>query len=320
MLCICWILYIWYKHNYIEQQYQLEDIVEGGAANSYIHRDDRKNVDYSPFTTDTGYSHMISNESTMSYAYQNELYAIKVNNRWLFKYGVTGATINPNSTDKEYLYEEYNSHKILNKISNLAEYKINAESSKTHYTHVYKVSDGAYKGKQIGAWLHIMEMAGHRSLVQWLMENYSINVMAISDSVFANRIRKDNVMFTVDSSRKTEFFCPVDYIWTEEDNIMNILSKMNVYICKYQQVVVHRLNLPITNITAYNNSIANDTKVSNVDKIVYDIRPSKIKVHPPMHTTWKEISETFTIPSGYNGLNGAEDIINSKSITYKILI
>lgn len=165
----------------------LSEKIEGGVPNTYVKTKSPKRELF--FTPKNDYSDdyiaMLCNDDGKVYAYQNELYAIQVNGKWLIKYGVTGKEVD--DTKRRYL--EYDMHGIRTKIHNMRSYKtrinhnnyIEPRVSKYHIVHLYHIADGIYKGKEIGSWLHVMEMAGHYTLVKY-MNDIGYNVTSFSDN------------------------------------------------------------------------------------------------------------------------------------------
>lgn len=200
-LLILWLL--WYLVTLLRKRsigtLEMEDIVEGGVPNRYFNISNRRDMKYTQYT-DNRYSCMYEDDGNY-YAFQNELYAVKINGKWLFKYGVYGGVVDIHKPDR--YFAEYNMHKVSKKVNALIDNKIkingnvaNANNTKVtpiHYTHCYQLhptncnnGTNEYIGAKIGSWLHVMEMAGHRAMVWWLMHNEDesrneYNIAAISD-------------------------------------------------------------------------------------------------------------------------------------------
>ena len=180
--------------------------VEGGAPNTYLKpgTGSKRNKICSQFPSifNPNLYYIKCNDDYNEYAFQNELYAVKVNNKWLFKYGVYGG--NCKTDDRRRLYLEYTMHGVENKIQKLYDKgiiingnHINNDTTECdplkHYTHCYHLNTNGLIGAQIGAWLHIMEMSGHRALVYYLQNYKKTNnqkniVMSISDMAFVGDV------------------------------------------------------------------------------------------------------------------------------------
>lgn len=228
-----------------EQHVELvrEEKVQGGAPNGYLKTGDEKNnhqfVQYTgPLSCGNwvdGYTYMNDNNTDSfdiiignniinindPFAFQNELYAIKVANKWLFKYGVVAKRLytmqkGNKKWEERPLFAEYDMHGINKIITNLNDKAIrinntlaNASTNAAlHYTHCYVLKTDEQgnqiprEGKKIGAWLHVMEMAGHRALVWYLNQTYG-PVLSISDEHFETNadaaikqmLRENNIEF-----------------------------------------------------------------------------------------------------------------------------
>lgn len=164
--------------------------LEGAQANKYILDEDKQNTIYTAQHVQRPieycYMDSVVDDTTVHSAYQNELYAVKLGNKWLYKYGVTGKEIDPDVRTKSYLWAEYASHNIKSKIEALSRLDRSAEIASVHFTHVYRIDNSRkYNGIQIGAWLHIMEMSGHYALFKYLQTFHpNSTIMTISDNKF----------------------------------------------------------------------------------------------------------------------------------------
>lgn len=212
ILLLAWL--VWITIVYVRNQnitIELEELQQGGVPNKYLY-DSTKRDSYYEQIVDTNYTYMkcISNNSLQhkQYTFQNELYAFNVNGKWLFKYGVYGGELKTQSDQINRFHAEYDMHgikEILTTLSNpikcINGTHIKPDIASIHYTHCYQLdqhtlkefihSNGkkmrGYVGREIGAWLHIMEMAGHRALAWYLTHNEDrsrneYNIASISDT------------------------------------------------------------------------------------------------------------------------------------------
>lgn len=366
----------------------IDDIVDGGGANGYIRGTKRTEL-YTIYMTQNNTLIVKNNKSSL---YQNELYAFKVNGIWLFKYGVTGAETT-NGDD----CAEYKSHNLINKRNMLINAGItDLLFSSIHFTHIYKygLHNQQYTGGEIGAWLHVMEMAGHRIIYYYLLQKHqNSNIVAISDDNFidVNLQSNHNVLeFTKRGSETAEFFAPIattnqSALYVKHDNYNDInteLHDINRNILLYQRWIVPvmllkyecmndgwsklmkninkngitqrmKTNLEnttennilinmneyilITNVMNFNIAILNIInnpiicKTDNIDDNSGVIRQNtnrnvnipnvnaNLSINmPDVPITWYNIVKNSLIPRGYDGKNGAHDLISRQQINYPV--
>lgn len=201
------------------------------------------------------------NINSTYFAYQNELYAICVNGKWLFKYGVTTGRINDIKRENN-LWIEYMSHMIPKIISNVTQSRFVCTSSPLHFTHSYNTVEIPKKGFEFGSWLHVMEMAGHKALVHYLQNYVNVTdnirpiVLALSDNCFKFN-NKDIV-----------------------DEYKRLLNENNrVYADQVINFVLERTNIQLTDNDVVNllSEFGNKTKWDNVMNH-YNINDEAVKL------------------------------------------
>lgn len=226
--------------------------VDGGGANGYIRKGKRSNMytiryDY----TRQGVSMLFSGETSL---YHNELYTFTVNGVTLYKYGVIAIK---HSINQSSIYAEYMSHNLHTKYNNLSAYNIgNLMFTPRHFQHVYKFGriNDKYSGGEIGAWLHVMEMAGHRAIYKFLKQtHFGCDVTPISDDNFYTSVLRKNgghLIFTAHGAETSEFFAPINisnqnsrqiaqYVPVSANvSLSQEMDILNDYILYYQNVVV----------------------------------------------------------------------------------